>query len=132
MGWGTDADGDPKNAIMLMKEIGDILKNCNSENGDFAQAGDEERLNRLSKKLQTSLDQMNVKFVELGTKAQFLNTNETKLKSEKDTLNEQILDVEKMNDAEAITNMAWAQYCYNAALKIGTNILSESLIDYMR
>ncbi len=132
LGWGTDADGDPKNAIMLMKEIGDILKNCNSENGDFAQAGDEERLNRLSKKLQTSLDQMNVKFVELGTKAQFLNTNEPKLKSEKDTLNEQILDVEKMNDAEAITNMAWAQYCYNAALKIGTNILSESLIDYMR
>ena len=37
-----------------------------------------------------------------------------------------------MNDAEAITNMVWAQYCYNAALKIGTNILSESLIDYMR
>ena len=32
---GMDADGDPKNAIMLMKEIGDILKNCNSENGDF-------------------------------------------------------------------------------------------------
>lgn len=132
LGYGTDEDGDPKNAIMLMKEIGDILLNCNPDNGEFNPAGDEAVLNRLSKKLQTSLDQMNVKFVELGTKTQFLNTNETKLNSEKDTLNEQIVDTEHMNEVEAINNMAYAQYCYNAALKIGMNILSESLIDYMK
>lgn len=132
LGYGTDADGDPKNAIMLMKEIGDILINCSTTDGKYQNEGDEERLNRLSKKLQTSLDQMNVKFVELGTKAQFLQTNSTKLNSEKDTLNTQILDTEQMDEADAISGMIYAQYCYNAALKIGMNILSESLIDYMR
>ncbi len=132
LGYGTDKDGDPQNAIVLMKQISEILLNCSTEDGKFQPASDEAVLNRLSKKLQTSLDQMNVKFVELGTKAQFLETNGTKLNSEKDTLNTQILDTEQMDEAEAITGMIYAQYCYNAALKIGMNILSESLIDYMR
>lgn len=132
LGYGTDEDGDPKNAIMIMKQIGDILMNCSSEDGKFAKPEDEETLNRLSKKLQTSLDDMNTKFVELATKAQFLQTNEEKLKDEKDTLNKQVLEVEKMGPAEAITLMIYAQYAYNAALKIGMNILSESLIDYMK
>lgn len=132
LGYGTDEDGDPENAIMIMKQISDILLNCSSEDGKFAKPEDEETLNRLSKKLQTSLDDMNTKFVELATKAQFLKTNETKLNAEKDTLNEQVLDVEQMSEAEAISNMIYAQYSYNAALKIGMNLLSESLIDYMR
>ena len=132
LGYGVDDDGDPKNAIVLMKEIGEILMNCSTKDGSFNPPSDEEKLNRLSLKLKDSLDQMNVKFIELTTKAQFLQTNETKLNSEKDTLNTQIIDTEKMDDAEAITYMAYAQYCYNAALKIGMNILSESLIDYMR
>ena len=36
-----------------------------------------------------------------------------------------------MDPAEAITQMNWSQYCYNAALRIGNQILSQSLIDYM-
>jgi flagellar hook-associated protein 3 FlgL len=42
------------------------------------------------------------------------------------------MDTESMDPAEAITEMTWAQYCYNAALRIGTNILSQSLIDYLQ
>ena len=30
--------------------------------------------------------------------------------------------------ADAITSFSWAQYCYNAALKMGNSILSESLM----
>ena len=33
--------------------------------------------------------------------------------------------------AEAITEFSWAQYAYNAALKIGTSILTPSFIDFM-
>ena len=33
--------------------------------------------------------------------------------------------------ADAITGLSWQQYCYNAALKIGNQLLSQSLIDYM-
>jgi flagellar hook-associated protein 3 FlgL len=48
-----------------------------------------------------------------------------------DTLNEQFLDIEQCDLADAITSFSWAQYCYNAALKVGNQILSQSLIDYM-
>ena len=36
-----------------------------------------------------------------------------------------------MDLADAITEMMWAQYSYNAALRIGNQILSQSLIDYL-
>ena len=53
------------------------------------------------------------------------------LQTVKDELDNQIVDTEDLDMAEAITSMTWAQYCYNAALRIGTNILSQSLLDYM-
>ena len=34
--------------------------------------------------------------------------------------------------AIAITNYSYSQYAYNAALRIGVNILSQSFIDFMR
>ena len=46
-------------------------------------------------------------------------------------MKEQIHDLEDMDEAEAISSFIWAQYCYNAALKVGNSVLSESLMDYM-
>ena len=34
--------------------------------------------------------------------------------------------------AKAITDYSYAQYVYNAALKVGTSILSPSLLDFMK
>ena len=34
--------------------------------------------------------------------------------------------------AEAISQFMWDYTCFNAALKIGTQLLSQSLLDYMR
>ena len=39
--------------------------------------------------------------------------------------------MEQINLADAITQLSWDKMCYNAALKIGTDLLSQSLIDYM-
>ena len=68
---------------------------------------------------------------QLSADAKYLKTNLEQLKLNKSELDSQIVDTEDMDMAEAITNMNWAQYCYNAALRIGTNLLSQSLIDYM-
>ena len=46
-------------------------------------------------------------------------------------LQEQYADIEDADMVESITSFIWAQYCYNAALKVGNNILSESLMDYL-
>ena len=70
-------------------------------------------------------------YVELDTKAKYLQTNSERLSEQKNTLNEQVLDIEQVDLADAISTFCWDLYCYNAALKIGNQLLSQSLIDYM-
>lgn len=41
-------------------------------------------------------------------------------------------NVEGIDMAKAITDYMWNQYAYNAALKVGTSILSPSFIDFMK
>ena len=47
-------------------------------------------------------------------------------------LQEQYAALEDVDMVDSITSFIWAQYCYNAALKVGNNVLSESLMDYLR
>ena len=47
------------------------------------------------------------------------------------SLEEQTAELEDVDMADAITSFIWAEYCYNAALKVGNSILSQSLMDYM-
>ena len=130
-GFGVDEEGLPNNVVSIVKELSDILGRCD-EDGNWASTEDQERAVALQKKLETSLGDITSQHTELSTKVSFLNTNEERLKSTADTLNTQIVGVENVDMADAITAMSYAQYCYNAALRVGTNILSQSLIDYMR
>lgn len=131
LGYGVDEDGDPKNIVMLMKELGNIFSKCDKDSGAFASSEDEETANRLTLKLDTALDAMTVEYTQLDAHATFLNTNHKRLETTKDTLNQQVTSIEDIDPAEAITQLTYAQYCYNAALKIGNSILSQSLLDYM-
>ena len=82
-------------------------------------------------KLQTALGKVSLTHVELDADVAFLKSNKDRLKELDDTLNNQIVGVEDMDPADAITSLMWAQYSYNAALKIGNGILSQSLLDYL-
>ena len=132
--FGYDEDGDAKNVISLLLEGGERLMNCSDDDGSFEEGNPEyDRLFNLTGKLDAAADgKMHVEYVELDTKAQFLVSNGERLTGEIDELAKQIEEVEQINPAKAITELSWAQYCYNAGLKIGTSILTESLIDYMR
>ena len=68
----------------------------------------------------------------LGTKSKFLDETKNRLTDNKLTLNEKIVSLENVDLAEAITNYSWSQFAYNAALKVGNSILSQSFIDFMR
>ena len=131
--YGVDADGDPKNIVSLMKEIGELLKATDPDTGDYAnEAGKTEAdLNRLCGKLRDSIDRMNIEYVELDTQGTFLNTNDKRLTDLADELEAQRSSLEDINPVEAITCMMYAQYCYNAALQIGNSVLNKTLIDYM-
>ena len=50
---------------------------------------------------------------------------------QEDYLAEERVNIENVDLADAITEFSWDYYCYSAALKVGTQLLSQSLIDYM-
>ena len=131
LGYGTDEDGDPKNLISLMQELGGILANCDKNTGKYAEDEDEDKALRLAMKLHDSIANVMEQHTDLDAKVRYLKNSKNQLEITRDRMNEQIVDLEHLDPAEAILDMNWAQYCYNASLKIGTTLLSQSLIDYM-
>lgn len=127
LGYGKD-----NNLVMVIHELGTIFSNADPDSGAYANgASDEKRVAQLLSKLQSAVHSAQDQHTQLAADAKYLNTNLDQLETVKNELDQQIVDIEDLDMAEAITNMTWAQYCYNAALRIGTNILSQSLIDYM-
>jgi flagellar hook-associated protein 3 FlgL len=131
LGYGQDEDGDSKNIACIIKRMGEILSACDSNSGKWASEEDSEEYYRLINKLNDASDNLKSAYVQLDTKASFLETNSEQLEKNADTLNEQFLEIEQCDLADAITSFSWAQYCYNAALRVGNSILSQSLMDYL-
>ncbi len=131
LGYGVDEDGDPKNLVLIMKELGELLCSCD-EQGHYPNEGDEEKAFRLFAKFD-ELSALTLKgYTYTDVQGKYLQSNETTLKDQETNLNEQIADLEKVDEAQAISMFMWDYSCYSAGLKIGTQLLSESLIDYMR
>lgn len=141
LGWGIDEDGDPKNVCMIMVRLGEIYSNCHPETGSYdkddstgtsakAQATREEAM-RLLDKLKAGKEHVTDQYVQVNAKGSFLKQNEDRLTLQGDYLNEQLTEIENVDLADAIMQLSWDYYCYSAALKVGTQLLSQSLIDYM-
>ena len=131
LGYGKDADGDPKNIVSIADRMGTLLRRCDPDSGNWASTADKEEFSRLAKKFEDAASQLTDKHTEMDTQAAFIKSNQDQLKANTDTLQEQILGIEQVDLADAITSFSWAQYCYNASLKVGNSILSQSLMDYM-
>ena len=132
LGYGVDADGDPKNGVMIIMRLGEILDGYNSETDKFEPPENREEYDRLIGKLSDANDLLISSYSDTDTKGQYLNANEDRLKDQSDYLAEEILNLEQVDLVDAIMEFSWDYYCYSAALKIGTQLLSQSLIDYMR
>lgn len=136
LGYGVDEDGDPVNIAMIMKRLGEIYSGCDPVTGAFSQDKDEARkleaeADRLLDKYQAATDRTNASYVDVETKAHYLQQNQSRLKLQGDYLQEERENIENVDLADAITEFSWDYYCYSAALKVGTQLLSQSLIDYM-
>ena len=145
MGYGTDEDGDPKNLSLIMRELADVFQAWDEDidpqgyNPDLAGPSAqglsskelEDKAFRLMDKLKAAQEHITEKWDELDAQSVFLVTNQERLETQMTDTNTQILDISQVDLADAITNFSWQQYCYNAALKIGNQLLSQSLIDYM-
>ncbi len=123
MGYGVDAAGNPKNAIVIMGEMADLLE---------TEPFDSDQYNALWESLGNNADDVRNSLAEIGTKSQLLDATELRLENEIINIQEQYTDEVGIKATDAITNYSYSQYVYNASLRVGMSILSQSLLDFLR
>lgn len=123
LGFGNDGEGISKNLITLTLQLADEMRKDPIDNA---------KLDKMSDQFDKNFNQNIDKVTQYGTNSKFLEDTETRLIESRLNLNKKILDTENVDLAQAITEFSWAEYAYNAALKVGNSILSQSFIDFMR
>lgn len=130
-GAGLDEDGDPTNIVSIMLRLSEVFKGYDHETKTWSDAGDKEDAQRLAEKLTQAQSALSNQHVDLETKAQYLETNQSQLESSFSALNTELNSIEKVDQVEAILTLSAAQTSYNAALQAGANIIPQSLMDYL-
>lgn len=129
LGYGLDEEGDPKNIYSIVQRLKEISESV-PEGGSWDSAWPE--FDRLVGKLETAADKFKTQFTNQSAATTKLENNVGLLEDNVYNLKEQYSNLEDVNMADAITSFIWAEYCYNAALKVGNSILSQSLMDYLQ
>lgn len=127
-GCGLDEDGDPKNIYSIVQRLTEISDSV-PEGGSWASVYEE--FHRLVGKLETASSNFKTEFTNMAASTTKLENNEKLLEDNFYNLQEQYAALEDVDMVDSITSFVWAQYCYNAALKVGNSVLSESLMDYL-
>lgn len=122
VGFGQDENGNAKNIALLAGQIADELK---KEDFDAA------RLEELLEAFEANREVVTDTITTIGTRYSFLENTKTRLEDNMLNIETEYDNVVNVESADAIMDFSYAQYAYDAALKIGTNILSQSFIDYM-
>lgn len=130
IGYGLDADGDPKNIYSLVQKMKEISSRV--KDGEKWTDEDYDEFDGLVKKLERASSEFKTEFTNMSAGTQKLENNVELLEDNFYNLQEQYADIEDVVMADALTSFVWAQYCYNAALKVGNSVLSESLMDYLK
>ena len=129
MGYGQDADGDPKNLYSLVQKMKDLADSV-PDAGKWDDATWNE-FDRLVGKFEIACSDFKTEFTNLAAGTTKLDTNVQLLEDNFYNLQDQYSEIEDVEPVEAINNFLWAQYAYNAALKVGNSVLSQSLMDYL-
>lgn len=128
-GYGLDEDGDPKNIYSIVQQLKDI--SARVHDGENWTTSDYQEFYRLTRKLETASSNFKTEFTDMAAGTDKLENNLELLEDNYDNLVEQYGNIEDVDMVESITSFIWAQYCYNAALKVGNSVLSQSLMDYL-
>lgn len=133
LGYGMDeVDGIqvPNNVVSAMKRLGEIFQGYDLDTKTWT-VGSREEAAALVKKIEDASSQMNEARTKLDADTTYLNTNLARLETTRFNLNEQVVGIEDVDQAEAIMDLVWAQQAYNAALQAGTSIIPQTLMDYL-
>ena len=130
LGYGVDEDGDPKNLYSLVQKLRAVAESVDADEDWNTATWDE--FDRLVSKFEAGVSDYQTQFANLAASTTKLENQQGLLEDNFYNLQEQYSDLEDVDMVDAITSFIWAEYCYNAALKVGNSILSESLMDYLR
>ena len=129
IGYGLDEDGDPKNLYSLVQKMKEVAEGVDSGTDWSASTYDE--FYRLVQKFEDGVSNYQTEYVDLDASTGKLSNQAELLQENADNVWEQYSNIEDVDMAEAITSFLWAQYAYNAALRVGNSVLSQSLMDYL-
>ena len=133
-------DNIPQNVISIVHEMGQILQRCRVKDGEWngteemeewGSREDQFRFKALVDEFEKSCGSFRERWTEMDTQTGFLRDNSELLTNKKDSLQQQYMELEDADPAAAISDFMFARYCYDAALKVGNSVLSQSLMDYM-
>lgn len=128
LGYGKDEDGDPKNIVSLVKQMAQI---CTLGSGKLSQEEYDELFRLVRKSEYASAELQNAHTNQTAATGKLENMSQL-LEDNFYTTIEQYSGIEDVDAAEAISSFLWAQYSYNAALRVGNSVLAQSLMDYMQ
>lgn len=129
LGYGLDENGDPKNIYSIVQRLKEITESV-PDGEDWSQATYDE-FDALVGKLEDASSNFKTEYANMDAGTLKLKNNLDILEDNFYNLDTQTANLEDVDMVEAISSFIWAEYAYNAALKVGNSILSQSLMDYM-
>ena len=130
LGYGQDADGDPKDVVSIMLEIADLFDEAVEDPSSWS--ANQETASRLARKFTDAQEHLATENTALDAEANYLETNQQRLTDTFDNLDMERGSIEDIDQVAAIQELVWNQMCYNAALQVGANVIPQSLMDYMQ
>lgn len=125
MGFGTSDGTDTGIPNNLYTQLGLIATQL--ESTDFSIDNIKPYLDNFNKQGDAVLG----KITESGTKSNFLTTMKAQLVTMGDSVNDKIDNTAFIDPADAYLNFTNQQYAYQAALKVGSQILQPTFLDFM-
>ena len=124
LGYGTTGNPPiPQNAIELVGQMADLLE---------APSFDTDKFNQLSSQLMKTQSNTTDYNAQVGVKRNFLTATQERLKTDRLNIYTQLDSVANIEPTEAIMDYSYSQYAYNMVLKIGSSLLTNSFIDFMK
>lgn len=122
MGFGTDPEtGLPNNLYNLLTDLETAVR-----------SNDQEMLGKCDTQLTSLTDRFRANLTDIGSKTNFLDTMETRLKSTVDSHKIRISNLMGTDDVEASTQQTMNDYVLKAVIQMGARILPVSLMDFLR
>ena len=123
VGFGNTAEGQSENVIVLLGEMADVLE---------AEPFDRGAYEDLWMQFEEGSKHVKDCFTEIGTKSALLTATKERLEEEELSIIKSFDEKVNIEATEAILNFTYDNYIHSAVLKMGTNILTNSLLDFLR